>query len=263
MSIILTLTLIQWLSAGFHQSFFYHRVASHDLCTMSKAWQRFFFITTWISLGPGYMKAWVYGVMHRLHHRHSDTPEDPHPTDKGFLFMMIRMAKINIAIQNGSKQLDEGLTKNLPRWDAFEAVAASYITRIWWVLMYITIYKQCATVAWLWLLLPINVFVGPIQGACINWLGHKIGERTHNTPDTSTNILPIDLVFAGEAEHNNHHAKPNSPRFGTFDTTFFIMFYVLRPLGIITLRERALRELEGKIWKEAAILELVKTPNPK
>lgn len=32
--------------------------------------------------------------------------------------------------------------------------------------------------------------------------------------DTSTNIVPVDLVMLAEAYHNNHHKYPARPNFG-------------------------------------------------
>nr|GEX05753.1 delta-9 acyl-lipid desaturase 1-like [Tanacetum cinerariifolium] len=45
-------------------------------------------------------------------------------------------------------------------------------------------------------------------------VGHIWGERTWNTPDTSTNNRWTGMFALGEGWHNNHHAFPNSARHG-------------------------------------------------
>jgi stearoyl-CoA desaturase (delta-9 desaturase) len=46
--------------------------------TMSKAWEKFFYILSWIFQGSSYLSPRAYGIMHRMHHAYADTEKDPH-----------------------------------------------------------------------------------------------------------------------------------------------------------------------------------------
>ncbi len=48
----------------------------------------------------------------------------------------------------------------------------------------------------------------------MNTLNHLCGTRPHPTKDHSTNNAITGILVFGEGWHNNHHAKPASPRFG-------------------------------------------------
>lgn len=253
--IILLLTVSQCVLAAFCQSFFYHRYASHRHCTMSAGAERGFFILTWIALGPGYMTVWVYAVMHRLHHKHSDTDDDPHPAHLGIFGMLRGMVAANLAISQGKYAYlpgDEPIrdaVRRLPRWDWFERIAASYWMRAAWAFLYFGVYWVLGLGGWWYGLLVLNVFMGPIHGFAINYFGHFLGYRNHETNDTSTNIgsriLPywmkvlLSLLLGGEEKHNNHHDKQGRPNFAhtadEVDTTFAAM-RLLDRLGIIRLR---------------------------
>ena len=67
-----------WFSSLFSQTFFLHRYSAHHMFEMNKFWERFFHIFTFISQGSSYLNARAYAILHRLHHVHSDTKNDPH-----------------------------------------------------------------------------------------------------------------------------------------------------------------------------------------
>ena len=70
-----------------------------------------------------------------------------------------------------------------------------------------------------------------------NSLGHMIGSRDYNTDDKSTNVLLLGWFGFGEGWHNNHHAFPNSARFGHRHFQFDPGWWVLRlweKLGLIS-----------------------------
>jgi len=66
-----------------------------------------------------------------------------------------------------------------------------------------------ATAWWQWFLLPITIIMGSFQGMAVNWWAHKFGYENFEMGNTSKNILPFDLIFWGEAYHNNHHKHPS------------------------------------------------------
>ena len=71
--------------------------------------------------------------------------------------------------------------------------------------------------------------------------------------NTSKNILPVDLIFWGEAYHNNHHRHPgranNAVRWFEVDPGYLSM-RLLDKLRIIKMAPQPVRP---KMIKEAAI----------
>ena len=71
-----------WQLSVFFQTFFLHRYGAHRMYTMSKGWERFFYLCTYLTQGPSFLSPRGYAILHRMHHAFSDTPKDPHsPTE--------------------------------------------------------------------------------------------------------------------------------------------------------------------------------------
>ena len=241
MTEILIFFIAHWYGSLFFQTFFLHRYASHGSITMSKFTEKVFFVLTWIFQGSNYLSAYGYGVMHRMHHAFADTPDDPHsPTyDETIFNMMWKTKTIYSSIANGSYQAEERFTKGVPRWEAFDRVARSWPSRVFWGALYVAFYYQFATAWWMWLLLPVQFLLSPIHGAIINWFAHKYGYTNFKVGDTSKNFLPVDFLMMGESYHNNHHKFGNRANFGgirwhEIDPTY-LMIKVLAALGIIQI----------------------------
>lgn len=79
-----------------------------------------------------------------------------------------------------------------------------------------------------------SVAVGSVFG--VNGIAHLAGTRRFDTPDTSHNVLAVDLLGLGEGLHNNHHARPGSARLsagpGEVDAGFAVL-RALRAVGIV------------------------------
>src|SRR5687768_7119633 len=67
-----------WVLSVFCQSFFQHRYSAHRMFTMSKGWERFFYLFTYVCQGSSFLTPKGYAILHRMHHAYSDTPRDPH-----------------------------------------------------------------------------------------------------------------------------------------------------------------------------------------
>jgi stearoyl-CoA desaturase (delta-9 desaturase) len=72
------------------------------------------------------------------------------------------------------------------------------------------VYIIFAPSAWWFLLLPIHFLMGPVQGAIVNWCGHKYGYANFDNGDKSKNTFFIDFIMLGELFQKNHHKRPNS-----------------------------------------------------
>lgn len=145
---ILIFILLHWYASLFFQSFFHHRYAAHRHFTMSPAWEKFFYVCCFFTQGSSYISAYTYGIMHRLHHMHTDKEEDPHSpfNHPNFFRMMLQTRNSYHGMYCGKIVVPEKFKKNLPRWDAFDNIAHNWITRIAWIGVYTTFY----------IILPLN-----------------------------------------------------------------------------------------------------------
>jgi stearoyl-CoA desaturase (Delta-9 desaturase) len=205
-----------WYSSLFFQTFFQHRYAAHGAFKMSKAWERVFFIFTYITQGSSYMSPRAYAIMHRMHHAYTDTEKDPHSPkySKNVFSMMWRTRNIYTAIFKGRTEVEERFSKNLPDWPAFDKWANSTLSRALWAAIYISLFIFFSSTPWLLLLLPIVLAMGAFHGAIINWFAHKYGYINFRLKNTSQNLFSVDIFMLGESYHNNHHKRPSAINFG-------------------------------------------------
>ena len=228
MIIIIFITIHWYLSLFFH-SFFHHRYAAHQQFSMSRSWEKFFFIGSFVTQGSSYISPYAYGMMHRLHHIHTDTENDPHSPGnyQSFWRMMLETRNNYFSIYSGKTTVDEKLKKNLPQWKAFDRIAHNWFTRTGWMIVYTLFYIAFATARWQYLFLPVTIIMITFQGAVVNWWAHKFGYVNYSVKNTSKNIIPVDLFFMGEAYHNNHHKYPGRPnnahRWFEFDPGYFVL----------------------------------------
>ena len=124
-------------------------------------------------------------------------------------------------------------------WNRLDKFANHSITRLTFAVLYIAFYIFFAPNYWWFLLLPLHFAMGPVQGAIVNWFGHKFGYRNFDNGDHSKNTTPWGFVMMGELFQNNHHKYKESANFAQrwfeFDTTFLVM-KALHYIGIIKLK---------------------------
>jgi len=205
-----------WYLSLFSQTFFQHRYAAHGAFTMTKGWERFFFIVAYLTQGSSYMSPKAYAIMHRLHHAYTDTEQDPHSPSfsKNIWSMMWRTRNIYRDIFKGTADVELKFTKNVPEWDRFDRWANSGLSRLIWVALYVGVFLWLESPLWLYPLLPVAISMGAFHGAIINWFAHKYGYKNYLLKNTSENLLHIDILMLGESYHNNHHKHPSAVNFG-------------------------------------------------
>lgn len=221
---------IHWYLSLFCQTFFLHRYAAHSMFTMNKFWERFFFLLTYISQGPSFLNPKAYSILHQRHHQFSDTVNDPHSPHffKDIFSMMWTTYHKYVAAKNADEaQLEKFVHKYYPRWKKVERLAEFWPMGILWFSFFIFVYVKISPPWYGYLFLPLHLIMGPIQGAVVNWFGHKLGYRNFELQDKSKNTLPVDALLMGELYQNNHHKKPLNANFATkwfeFDVTFVII----------------------------------------
>lgn len=243
MAIILIFFVAHWYLSLFAQSFFHHRYAAHGAFTMSKFWERFFFLYSYVTQGSSYMSPRVYGIMHRIHHAYTDTEQDPHSPsyDKSIMAMMWRTSKTYVNIMYNKIKVDERFTKNVPQWSWFDNWGNTWWSRILWSALYVWFYVEFAPSAWWYLLIPFHIMMGPLHGVIVNWFAHRYGNVNFETNNTSKNLFKVDLLMLGEGYHNNHHKFPSRSNFavkrGEFDPVYPVVL-VFDKLKIIKINHQ-------------------------
>jgi stearoyl-CoA desaturase (Delta-9 desaturase) len=247
---ILIFFIALWYLSLFSQTFFLHRYAAHGSFKMTKGWEKFFYVFTWITQGSSYLSPRAYGIMHRMHHAFTDTEKDPHSPmySKNVVDMMLKTHRVYSDIFTGKTVVEDRFTKNVPTWRWFDTMAHSTLSRIIWIAAYVAFFWFFATSWWWYLLLPIVFSMGVVHGAIINWYAHKFGYINYKVKNTSMNLLKIDILMMGESYHNNHHKFPGSVNFGKrwheWDPTYPIILF-LKWLGIIKFAQPALVNASG------------------
>ncbi|MBY0460703.1 MAG: acyl-CoA desaturase [Gemmataceae bacterium] len=186
------------ITAGFHRYF------SHHAFKTSRWFQFLLGCAGCAALQQGPLW-WV--IHHRLHHKHSDTPNDPHsPVVGGFwhghagwLFTRDLMTP------------DMRLARDLTRFP--ELV---WLNRLWVVPGLVLAGACFAVLGW----------GGLVYGYClsvvlvfqvtfaVNSIGHLWGPRRFETHEGSRNNLVLGYLAMGDGWHNNHHRAPYSARHG-------------------------------------------------
>ncbi|NOU61186.1 acyl-CoA desaturase [Marinifilum caeruleilacunae] len=244
--IILVFILLHWYASLFFQTVFLHRYAAHSMFKMNRFWEKAFFIATWIAQGTSYLNPFAYAYMHRIHHMHAENEKDPHsPEHSGNIFsFMLKTYDYYAKIKNRDLAIEKELSMRIPRWEKFEKISESWLSRLMWAGVYIAIYILYAPNIYFFFLLPVHFFMSPIHGAIINWFSHKIGYKNFKQDNHSTNLFPIEIFLGGEALHNNHHAQPWKANFARrwfeFDPSYVIM-RMMHALKIITIHKNALK----------------------
>lgn len=139
--------------------------------------------------------AWVY--IHRQHHAHSDTEQDPHsPKYVGFrLFGLKKTSAEEIKIFVIKDMLNK---KQIFINDYYIAIVLLS------VLVLAVINPYLIYFAW-----ALPVFVNQMVQDLFNYFAHVSGGyRNTESKDDSHNVFWLWPFILGEAWHNNHHASP-------------------------------------------------------
>ena len=237
---ILTFFIAHWLISVFFQSFFHHRYGAHRMYSMSKGWERVFYVLSWFAQGSSYLVPRAYAIMHREHHAFSDTERDPHSphVHTNFFKMMWKTKERYTGLVHRRIQTEPRFEGGYPEWPLIDRMADSWTSRLAFGAGYALFYLAFAPHWAFFLLLPIHWLMGPVHGAIVNWGGHKYGYRNFASEDQSKNSLPFDFLTAGELFQNNHHKFGMSPSFAVrwfeIDPTYQVM-RVMNAIGIIDM----------------------------
>jgi stearoyl-CoA desaturase (delta-9 desaturase) len=255
--VIVIFFLAHWQLSVFFQTFFLHRYCAHRMYTMSKGWERFFYLCTYATQGPSFLTPRGYAILHRMHHAFSDTPRDPHsPTNHtGLMSMMLATKKTYDDYAYDRVKPEARFDGGLPQWPTLDKLGQSWAGRLAWGAAYTLFYFKFATHTWMFALLPIHYIMGPVHGAIVNWCGHMYGYKNFDNGDQSKNTLVFDFVTLGELFQNNHHKFGMSPNFAIrwfeLDPTYQVM-RLLNLVGIIDMTGAQVARMPAKSESAAA-----------
>lgn len=213
-----------------------HRGLSHRAISFAKPVDLLFKTLVWVSTGIK-VREWV--AVHRKHHAHTDTLDDPHsPAVSGWrtvqmknLTMYRRAAHDQSNIEKYARDL---APTRLDRW-VFDRSLLGLL---------IGVALLCAMFGWQVGLLASFVHVNYYLAgsAAVNAIGHHFGRRRYE--NSATNLQWLAFLTAGEGLHNNHHAAPTSAKLAHRWYEVDPGWLVIKPLTWLRLAHVRLTELK-------------------
>lgn len=217
----------------------YHRYMSHRSYKTSR-WFQFAFAFL-ASTAPQRGPLW-WAAHHRLHHRFSDRPEDPHsPVCHGFwtshvLWWNLRKNRFT------RKDLVPDLWKFpelvfLNRFDFLGPLSLAVTAYLVGEILHFVApgfgTNGLGMLIWGFVVPTVALSHGI---SSVNSFGHLWGRRRYETQDNSRNNFWLALITLGDGWHNNHHHFPGSARHGFYWWEIDLTYYglcLLEKLGLI------------------------------
>lgn len=174
-----------------------HRYLAHRAFRLNPAVARFFDVYFRVIVGTD-PQSWA--AVHRLHHRHADTPLDPHSPRQRHPMAIVVGTPYLFAV--AKRKLPANRPAGLRIWVLRSLVVAFFLA-------------SCGPVqVVVMLVVHLACYMG--LGGLINTVGHLYGVKTHpGVPGYDLPLLAIPLL--GHGYHNSHHAHPSAPRTGRLD----------------------------------------------
>lgn len=196
---------------------FYHRYFAHRAFHAPRVVQFVFAVIGASSVQRGPL--W-WAAHHRAHHRHTDTPLDPHsPRLHGFFWSHAGWFLTRRGFRTDWDRIPDLAKFPELRWlDRYDTAVP--------VLLAISLYALGAVLeqvapqlgtsggqmlVWGFFVSTVVLFHATVT---INSLAHRFGSRRFQTNDDSRNNLWLALITFGEGWHNNHHFFPGTARQG-------------------------------------------------
>ncbi len=221
----------------------YHRYFAHRAYKTSRVFQ---LALAWLGCSAFQKGPLWWAGHHRGHHRHSDTPHDPHsPHETSFWWSHVGWILSTDHRETPHKDIEDFDKYPELRW-----------LDTWHWIPGVTLAVLCFLAAgWAGLVWGVVVSTVLVYHATftINSLSHLFGKRRYDTPDDSRNNWALAVITLGEGWHNNHHHYQSSANQGFFwweiDISYstlvvlswFGIVWGLRKPGEKALRHRLIR----------------------
>ncbi|MGK7908186.1 MAG: acyl-CoA desaturase [Synechococcus sp.] len=218
---------LHWITGGLGITLGFHRLIAHRSFKTPK-WLEYILATLGTLTAEGSPIDWV--GMHRIHHKFSDTSDDPHDSNKGFWWSHMGWLMYSPPPQEQIRRYTGDMNG-----DSFYEFMQKFFLLPQFILgTLLYFWGGWSFVVW-------GVFVRLVMVYHSTWLvnsaTHKFGYRNFESGDKSKNCWWVAILAYGEGWHNNHHAYPYSARHGLrwweVDATW-IAVKVLKKLGLAT-----------------------------
>lgn len=217
----------------------YHRYFSHRTFKTSRWFQFFLAFMAQTSAQKG---ALWWAANHRIHHKYSDTNDDPH-SRKIYGFWHSHVGWL-IGPDHDETRFD--LIKDMAKYP--ELVWLNKYHLIPAIMLAVGVMalgglvnggsvSAMFTAGWstLWIGFFLSTIVLYHATFAINSVMHWIGKPRYKTGDESKNSFWLAILSLGEGWHNNHHYFQGSTRQGFFWWEIDVTFYVLTVLSWLGL----------------------------
>ena len=218
----------------------YHRYFAHKTYNTSRFFQ---FLIAFCAQTTVQKGALWWASEHRVHHKHSDKPSDPHSNKiYGFFY-----SHIGWIIGPDFKKTHYEAIRDFAKfpelvWLNKNHLIPAIITAfgVFFLGGYVHggefgvdfFEKGLPTLVIGFFISTLILFHGTFS---INSLSHMIGGKRYETGDESRNSFVLALVTMGEGWHNNHHYYQASARQGFFWWEIDITYYLLKTLSFLGL----------------------------
>src|SRR6185437_349513 len=227
---ILLYVLVTTQLTIFAVTLYLHRSQAHRGVEFHPIVAHFLRFWNWLATGM-VTKEWV--AVHRKHHAHCETEEDPHsPQVEGIgkVFFegveLYRVAAANKADieKYGRGTPDDWMERHL--YSRYPILGVSLLAVI-----DLALFGVLGGAVWALQMIWIPFWAAGV----VNGLGHWWGYRNFETADKATNLTPWGVWVGGEELHNNHHAFPSSAKFALRKFEVDIGWVVIRGLEKVRL----------------------------
>jgi stearoyl-CoA desaturase (delta-9 desaturase) len=198
----------------------YHRYFAHRTYKTSRPFQ---FLLAFLGCSAMQRGPLWWAAHHRAHHRHSDTPMDPHSP----VLRTLAWAHVGWIFAAGEHAQPRQPVRDLERY-----IELRWLDRCHWipglgVAAACYVFAGLAGLAWGFFVSTVLCYHATFA---VNSLGHRFGARRYPTRDSSRNNAALALLTLGEGWHNNHHFYPTSANQGFAWYEVDVSYYALKAL---------------------------------
>jgi stearoyl-CoA desaturase (delta-9 desaturase) len=224
------------ITVGFHRLFVHRSFETYT-------WVKFIWAVLGSMAVQGSLFQWV--GLHRRHHQHSDTPEDPHTPHhhgRGVLGLLKGFWHAHIGWFFDPDPPD--LSRYVADLRASRALrVASYLFPLWVALGLVipAVLGGVITLSWggVWTGLIwgglVRIFLVHHVTWSVNSACHLWGLQTYRSEDESRDNVVFGILAMGEGWHNTHHAFPTSARHGLRWWQIDVSYWVIRAMALLRL----------------------------
>ena len=211
-----------------------HRCQTHGSITFHPAVAHFMRFWLWVRTAMP-TREWV--AVHRCHHAHVDTDEDPHSPIVYGIWRVVFLGTGALPqgrAQRGASSSSTARARPTTCWSGGSTRRLSLLGPVLTLVTNVWLFGTWGLAMWLFEMAWIPFFAAGV----INGLGHWWGYRNFADAGRVDAICPArywSILTCGEALHNNHHHIQNSPRFAMRTGELDPGYWYFRALSFIGL----------------------------